>query len=247
MSTERLRILIVEDKPSDAELARIELRRSGLAFDSEVVETREQLVDALARLQPDVVLSDYTLPALDGMEVVGLARLRSPGTPVVIVTGSIDEETAVACMRAGAADYIIKDRIGRLGSAVQSALDRARAAREKAEAVAALREAEARERRRAADLEVILDAIPIPVWICREREAAVMTGNPAADRLLRIPRNANASKTAPADQRTGTFRIESRGREIEPSQLPLQRRRAAKSCPARRSTSSTRTARATSC
>jgi|CXWL01.1.fsa_nt_gi PAS domain S-box-containing protein len=221
--SEPLRILIVEDSPADATLVDWELRRAGILFVSRVVETESEFLAALRELPPDLILSDYSLPTFDGMTALRLALEHVPGTPVVMVTGSINEETAVACMRAGAADYVLKDRLARLAPAVNAALERAATLREKRRAEQALRAAEARERARAAELETILDAIPIPVWVTHDASASHIVGNAAADRLLRVPRGSNHSKTPPPGELVGEFRLERDGVEIPPGDLPVQR------------------------
>ncbi|MCL4808863.1 MAG: response regulator [Thermoanaerobaculia bacterium] len=99
---EKLRILIVEDEPADAELAAIELRRSGLEFEALRVETEAALRTALVDFAPHVILADFTLPGFDALGVLAVVRDLSPTTPVLVVTGTIDEETAVSCLRAGA-------------------------------------------------------------------------------------------------------------------------------------------------
>jgi PAS domain S-box-containing protein len=121
-----LRILHVEDVPADAELAMRELRKAAFDFEARRVETREAFLAALADFRPDLILSDYRLPEFDGMQALLLAREHAPDVPVVITTGSVNEETAVACMKAGAADYVLKEHLGRLGTAVRSALERRR-------------------------------------------------------------------------------------------------------------------------
>jgi two-component system cell cycle sensor histidine kinase/response regulator CckA len=117
-----LRVLHVEDVPADAELAVRELRKAAFDFETRRVETREAFVAALKDFRPDVILSDYRLPEFDGMQALLLAKEHAPDVPVIITTGSVNEETAVACMRAGAADYVLKEQLGRLGTAVKSAL-----------------------------------------------------------------------------------------------------------------------------
>lgn len=121
-----LRILHVEDVPADAELAERELLQAGFVFETRRVETREAFLAALSDFAPDLILSDYRLPAFDGMQAVLLAKEHSPDVPFIITTGRVNEETAVACMKAGAADYVLKDHLGRLGTAVRSALERQR-------------------------------------------------------------------------------------------------------------------------
>ena len=120
--TGTFRILQVEDDEADAMLAERELRRAGLVFEARRVETKEGLSRALAEFRPDVILADYTLPGFDALGVLDVARRFAPATPVLVVTGTITEETAVSCLRAGAADYLLKDRLGRLPSAVTAAL-----------------------------------------------------------------------------------------------------------------------------
>ena len=141
-----LGILFVEDVPADAELAAAELRRAGLAFESRRVETREQLVAALGEYRPTLVLSDYTLPGFTGMEALALTLELAPQTPFILLTGSTNEETAVACFNAGAWDYVLKDRLSRLPLAVRAALDRAAAREREWQAQEALRESEERYR-----------------------------------------------------------------------------------------------------
>jgi PAS domain S-box-containing protein len=119
-----LRVLIVEDVPTDAELMLRELRKADLDLTSLRVDTRESYETALQRFSPDIVLSDYSLPRFDGLAVLRLTEELAPNVPVIIVTASIDEETAVDCIKAGAVDYVLKQHPARLGQAVESALKR---------------------------------------------------------------------------------------------------------------------------
>jgi two-component system cell cycle sensor histidine kinase/response regulator CckA len=120
--SETIRLLHVEDVASDAELIWRELRRAGLVFEPVRVDEEGTFLDRLRSLEPDIILSDYSLPHFNGMRALELAREHAPDVPVIIVTGSQNEETAVACMRAGAADYVIKEYLARLPSAIDSAL-----------------------------------------------------------------------------------------------------------------------------
>jgi len=118
-----LRILILEDAPSDAELLERELRKGEIPFSSKLVETREGFLKELIDFAPDVILSDYKLPQFDGMAALELTKELSPIIPFIIVTGSMNEETAVECMKAGAVDYVIKDHLVRIVPAVKRALE----------------------------------------------------------------------------------------------------------------------------
>lgn len=123
--TDELRILILEDVPTDAELMERELRKTGLVFISQRVETRDAFVGALAEFAPDVILADYKLPDFDGLSALAIACEKFPEIPFVFVTGTLCEECAVEALKLGAADYILKDRLPRLGPAVQRALEEA--------------------------------------------------------------------------------------------------------------------------
>ena len=117
-----LRVLIAEDRPADAELMVYELSRSGFEPKWTRVETEE---DYLKELQnaPDVILADHTLPNFDAPRALSLLKNTGMDVPLIMVTGSISEEVAVARIKEGASDYILKDRMARLGPAVRRALE----------------------------------------------------------------------------------------------------------------------------
>lgn len=159
MAQDALRILILEDVPMDAELVEYELERARVPFLSHRVDSREGFLDALDGFNPDLILSDYTLPRFDGMTALSLAKERAPSVPFLIVTGSVNEETAVGCMKAGATDYLLKSNLARIGPAIQAALERSRAHAQKVQAEAALAASERRFRslvQNSSDLVIIL-------------------------------------------------------------------------------------------
>ncbi|MDH3252727.1 MAG: response regulator, partial [Ignavibacteria bacterium] len=119
--TTHLRILLIEDSPDDAALIEYELRKARFSFELLRVSTRSEFLEGLSTFQPDAILSDYSLPQFDAMTALDLTRTRRPFTPFIIVTGSRTEETAVECMKAGAADYVLKDHLSRIGPAIWSA------------------------------------------------------------------------------------------------------------------------------
>jgi two-component system sensor histidine kinase/response regulator len=139
-----IRILILEDVPVDAELLQRELNTAGIKYTSTTVDTRDSFTKALEDFKPDIVLSDYGLPDMDGMIAIDLVKKLSPGIPIVIVTGSNNEEIAVACIKRGADDYLLKGSLGRLTHSVRSALVKARAEEEAIRMHEALRTSEAR-------------------------------------------------------------------------------------------------------
>ncbi len=117
-----IKILFVEDVPTDMELAEQALIKGEIPFISLRVETREELRENLLSFDPDLVITDYSLPMLNGMEVIKEIQKNFTNLPIIVLTGSINEETAVACMKAGAWDYILKDKMLRLPFAVKDAL-----------------------------------------------------------------------------------------------------------------------------
>jgi signal transduction histidine kinase len=117
-----LRILILEDNPADAELEQRRLAGAGLDFTAVVVDTAvsyEQQIDAF---RPDVILADFSLPGLSVEGAIKIAQERCPGTPVIVVSGTIGDEAAVELIRQGATDYILKDRPRRLAPVIRRAV-----------------------------------------------------------------------------------------------------------------------------
>ena len=121
MSRIRFAILILEDVPMDAELVEYELARARIPFESRLRGHPGAVPRASSTSSgPDLILSDYTLPRFDGMAALTLARERAPAVPFLIVTGSVNEETAVGCMKAGATDYLLKSNLARIGPAIEA-------------------------------------------------------------------------------------------------------------------------------
>ena len=122
----------MEDAEDDADLMLRELHRAGVRCVSARVQTDVELIEALYSFLPDVVLSDHSLPQFTALDALHTIQRERPGTPVIIVTGSLDEETAAEYIKAGAADYIVKHRLHRLGPAVGRAMTLRQAQREAA-------------------------------------------------------------------------------------------------------------------
>ncbi len=141
-----LRILMLEDTPSDAELEEHELRKLGIPFTLKRVETRDDFVRALEEFSPDIILSDYNLPEFSGVEALEIVRRDHPEFPVIMVTGALPDIEAVGLIHAGAKDYVLKDRLARLGAAVQRVLSMEQGIRARKAAEKLLRESEAKFR-----------------------------------------------------------------------------------------------------
>jgi signal transduction histidine kinase len=120
--SELLRVLLAEDRPEDAELAAWELARAELRCETRRVDTAEAFRQTLRDFSPHIVLADYTIPGFGGMEALAILQREAPAVPLIIVTGSLDEETAAECIKAGASDYVLKTNLTRLASAVRGAL-----------------------------------------------------------------------------------------------------------------------------
>jgi len=120
--SQSLRILFVEDSDFDVDLEATELRRAGLTFTSERVESRAALLAALRERRPDLIISDYSLPDMDGLKALQIAREFAPDIPFIFVSGTIGEERAIESLKRGATDYVVKDRLGSLISKVQRAM-----------------------------------------------------------------------------------------------------------------------------
>jgi CheY-like chemotaxis protein len=132
---EMLKILILEDSPDDLDLVERELKRGGIHFTSVVVKKKEEYEKALEEFRPDIILSDHSLPQFNSIEAMQIwksfQKERNVSIPFILITGSVSEEFAVQSIKAGADDYILKDRLKRLPTSIKSALDRAKLEREK--------------------------------------------------------------------------------------------------------------------
>jgi CheY-like chemotaxis protein len=116
-----LKVLLVEDNPDDAKMVLRELNRSGFEATVQRVDTEPAFVDCL-HSDLDFILSDYNMPEFDGIRALELLKKSGLEIPFILVSGSIGEDIAVDAMKRGAADYLLKDRLTRLGPAVRRAL-----------------------------------------------------------------------------------------------------------------------------
>ena len=157
------KILILEDLPADAALAEreISLALPGCVFRR--VENRKEFLHALEEFKPDLIVADYQLPGFDGITALRIALEKAPHVPFIMHTGSMNEDTAVQCMKEGATDYVIKEHIKRLGPSVTRAMKQAALKREALIAQQSLIESETRFREfaeNASDLIYCYDLYP---------------------------------------------------------------------------------------
>ena len=154
-----LRVLIVEDSENDTALLKLELQRAGYDPQCRQVQTAEQMQAALQSQPWDLVIADYRMPRFDGLSALALVKELGVDLPFIIVSGHITDETAVGAMRAGAHDYVMKDKLTRLGPAVERELREAEVRRQRRRAEEDLRRAheelEMRVQQRTAELKAV--------------------------------------------------------------------------------------------
>ncbi|MFV9505230.1 MAG: PAS domain S-box protein [Oscillochloridaceae bacterium umkhey_bin13] len=173
-----LTVLILEDRDTDAILAARALHQADFEPAWHQVVGEDDYRAALAD-PPDLIIADYTLPQFDAIRALDVLTELGLAIPFIIVSGTINEETAILAMRRGADDYLLKDRLARLGMAVRSALQRHQLRREQQTALAQL---QASERRFRALIEHSADGIAL-----LNRRGTILYTSPAAERITGFP------------------------------------------------------------
>lgn len=171
-----LRVLMIEDSEDDALLIRRELERTGVAAAFHCVQDADGLRAALDGAEWDVVLSDHSMPGFGSAEALAILRARNPDTPLIIVSGAIGEEAAVAALKAGANDCVRKDSLGRLAPAIDRERRTVRARAAERAAVESLRRSEARHR-------AVLGTTSEWVWSCDAAGVLVESSGPIDEML----------------------------------------------------------------
>jgi two-component system, cell cycle sensor histidine kinase and response regulator CckA len=160
-STKPLRLLLLENAIQDAELTLLELKASGFDVECTIAQDREEFLAALESAKFDAVLADYRLPNWTGLDALKEVRDRGKDIPFLLVTGTLGEEAAVECIKQGVNDYILKEHLNRLPSALKRAMQEKSLRDENVRAHQALGESEARAREQFAELEQIYRTAPI--------------------------------------------------------------------------------------
>lgn len=122
MDRTQLNVLFIEDNPDDVDLAVLELNRNGFKTNWQRVDTEAHLRQTLADWKPDVILSDYSMPSFNGMAALEITRTLAPAIPFIFISGTIGEELAIESIHKGATDYVLKDNLRRLGTAIKRAI-----------------------------------------------------------------------------------------------------------------------------
>ncbi len=177
--TDKLNILFLEDNLLDAELEVAALEEFGIECVWERVDNREDFLQHIERGY-DLIIADHSLPSFDGITAVSLLRQRGCDTPLILVSGTVGEEVAIDSLKAGATDYVLKDRLARLGPVVRRALREHEEQRQRREAEESLRESQ----RKYEDLVNSMEGI---VWECNAETFEFSFVSRQAERLLGYP------------------------------------------------------------
>ena len=153
-----LHLLILEDNPYDAELEVITLQEAGYECHWERVETKEAFLDRLHAASYDLILADYSLPSFDGLMALELCRQHAPDLPFILISGTLGEEIAIESLKAGATDYVLKDRLSRLEPAVRRSLREREAQQRRRQMAEALHSSEAKYR-------TLFNSVADPIFI----------------------------------------------------------------------------------
>lgn len=172
-----IRILHLEDSPRDAEIIRDKLEAEGLACEITLVDGRQSFEAALGQDAFDLILCDHNLPDYDGFAALAQARARHPATPVIMISGTLGEEMAVDCLKNGATDYVMKQRLARLGPAARRALADVAKAAELERAEVAMRESESKYRH-------LVESLSDAAFLTDEQTGRILDINSQAERLL---------------------------------------------------------------
>jgi PAS domain S-box-containing protein len=203
--TTPLNFLCLEDNPADREILVETLRAEGLSFDVTHAKTKQEFQAAIGSTRFDIIISDFALPAYNGLAALEAARSVQPETPFLFLSGTIGEERAVETLKSGATDYVLKGHMERLGPAIRRALGEAREREGRRRAEWSLKESEARFRQLAENIGEVF-------WLMDTRRNKVLYVNPAFEKVWGIPceslyRNPRV--------RIETIHEEDRGRIIE--------------------------------
>src|SRR6266700_3752097 len=172
---EAIKILLLEGNPADADLCIRKLKRAEITVDIDLAHGSQEFLEYVRAQSYDIVLTDYRLPRWSGLDALHALRSLGRDTPVILVTGTLGDELAIECIKAGVSDYVLKENLERLPVAVRRALEeqRLREARDKAEKELAESEKQYR---------LLFDANPHPMWVFDSGNLRFLTVNHAAIR-----------------------------------------------------------------
>lgn len=171
-----LKIIMVEDSVDDAELIQYELKRCGFKFNAIVVTDSQHFLKGLVEFNPDIILSDFSMPTFDGLSALKLANEKAPYIPFLFVSGTIGEERAIDALKKGATDYILKDHLSSLGPKIKRALKETEERLEKLQAEKRLHKS---ENVRKLIMNTAMDAI-----VCIDKNGNIILWNKQAEDIF---------------------------------------------------------------
>jgi PAS domain S-box-containing protein len=186
MSTE-LNLLVLEDEPNDAELAIAELEHNGFQCTWDRVETKEDFLTRLEENTYELILSDYSMPAFDGMTALKLLQERNIDLPFILISGTVGEEVAIDSLKAGATDYVMKGRISRLGPVTKRALQEHQEHRQRQRVTMELKKSQKL-------LSEMIEAIPDVIFM-KDAEGTYLMCNREFAKLIGLTANKIPGKT----------------------------------------------------
>jgi two-component system cell cycle sensor histidine kinase/response regulator CckA len=172
-----LRILHLEDNLNDAALVQSTLESEGIGCAITRIQTRADFVAALKRGSIDLIIADFSLPTFDGLAALEITQKQCPEIPFILVSGTLGEETAVVAMRSGAADYLLKDRLTRLGQAVSHALEQSALRKERESADEAMQQSEHKYRH-------LFESLSEAAFLIDAKSRRILDANLCAEKLL---------------------------------------------------------------
>jgi PAS domain S-box-containing protein len=173
--SDSVRILLLEDSPTDAELCIRFLKRADLKVEIDVARDSQEFMESLNNKAYDVVLTDFRLPSWTGLDALRALRTSGRDTPVILVTGTLGDERAIECIKAGVSDYVLKQNLERLPPAIHRALEEYQLRQSRDRAQRELAESEKQYR-------LLFDANPNPMWVFDRLTLRFLTVNDAAVR-----------------------------------------------------------------
>lgn len=202
-----LKILHLEDLSADAEIVDRVLRKAKFIFEKKVVIDKPDFIRALHDFQPDIILSDHSLPAFNSLEALRITRAEGIAAPLILVTATVSEEYAVNVIKEGASDYILKDRLERLPNAMLNALDKFQMEKARQITNEALRSSEQK-------YKLLFHANPMPMWmfslgtlrIIDVNEAAVAHYGYSKEEFLSMQTGALWNQSNPGLYRSGIWK-----------------------------------------
>jgi two-component system, cell cycle sensor histidine kinase and response regulator CckA len=166
-------VLILEDNQADAKLMLYSLQQAGFFVQGHIARTSVEFQETIASANIDLVLADYNLPDWTGLDAIRWLRESGIGIPLILVTGSLGDEHAVACIKEGASDYVLKDKLDHLPIAVTHALEQQRLRRSRDQAIEQLHET-------ASEYRLLFNSNPQPMWVYDLESLRFLAVNDAA-------------------------------------------------------------------